>query len=320
MSTPLSIVFAGTPVFAQRHLEALLESTHRVVGVLTQPDRPAGRGKKLLPSPVKTLALDAQLPLLQPQSLRPTEDQAVIAAWAPDVMVVVAYGLLLPPPVLNIPKYGCLNVHGSLLPRWRGAAPIQRAIEAGDDETGVTIMQMDQGLDTGDVLASEAFPLDPTMSSDAVFNKMATTAPPLLIKTLDRLQEHRENAIKQDGALATYAAKISKEEAEICWGGDGIAIARQIRAFNPSPTSYSFLDGQRVKIYQARAIDRSFDGTEPGTIVSADREGILVACGRNGLVIEVAQFPNAKPLPALELINGRKAALAPGRKFSPLAP
>ena len=319
MSTPLSIVFAGTPVFAQRHLEALLESTHRVVGVLTQPDRPAGRGKKLLPSPVKTLALDAQLPLLQPQSLRPTEDQAVIAAWAPDVMVVVAYGLLLPPPVLNIPKYGCLNVHGSLLPRWRGAAPIQRAIEAGDNETGVTIMQMDQGLDTGDVLASEAFPLDPTMSS-AVFNKMATTAPPLLIKTLDRLQEHRENAIKQDGALATYAAKISKEEAEICWGGDGIAIARQIRAFNPSPTSYSFLDGQRVKIYQARAIDRSFDGTEPGTIVSADREGILVACGRNGLVIEVAQFPNAKPLPALELINGRKAALAPGRKFSPLVP
>jgi methionyl-tRNA formyltransferase len=318
VSTPLSIVFAGTPVFAQRHLEALLESTHRIVGVLTQPDRPAGRGKKLLPSPVKTLALDAQLPLLQPQSLRPTEDQAAIAAWAPDVMVVVAYGLLLPPPVLNIPKYGCLNVHGSLLPRWRGAAPIQRAIEAGDDETGVTIMQMDQGLDTGDVLAGEAFPLDPTMSSDAVFKKMATTAPPLLIKTLDRLQEHRENAIKQDGALATYAAKISKEEAEICWGGDGIAIARQIRAFNPSPTSYSFLDGQRVKIYQARAIDRSFDGTEPGTIVSADREGILVACGRNALVIEVAQFPNAKPLPALELINGRKAALAPGRKFSPL--
>lgn len=318
MSTPLSIVFAGTPVFAQRHLEALLESTHRVIGVLTQPDRPSGRGKKLLPSPVKTLALDAQLPLLQPQSLKPTEDQAAIAAWAPDVMVVVAYGLLLPPPVLSIPKYGCLNVHGSLLPRWRGAAPIQRAIEAGDAETGVTIMQMDQGLDTGDVLATEAFPLDPTMSSDTVFKKMAETAPPLLIKTLDQLQEHRKNAIKQDDARATYAAKISKEEGEIRWGGDGVAIARQIQAFNPSPISFSFLDGQRVKIYQARAIERSFGGTEPGTIVSADLEGILVACGSKGLVIEVAQFPNAKPLPALELINGRKAALAPGRKFSPL--
>ena len=305
-------------MFAQRHLEALLESTHRVIGVLTQPDRPSGRGKKLLPSPVKTLALDAQLPLLQPQSLKPTEDQAAIAAWAPDVMVVVAYGLLLPPPVLSIPKYGCLNVHGSLLPRWRGAAPIQRAIEAGDAETGVTIMQMDQGLDTGDVLATEAFPLDPTMSSDTVFKKMAETAPPLLIKTLDQLQEHRKNAIKQDDARATYAAKISKEEGEIRWGGDGVAIARQIQAFNPSPISFSFLDGQRVKIYQARAIERSFGGTEPGTIVSADREGILVACGRKGLVIEVAQFPNAKPLPALELINGRKATLAPGRKFSPL--
>lgn len=319
MSSPLSIVFAGTPDFARDHLQALLHSEHRVVGVLTQPDRPAGRGKKVRHSPVKTLAAAADLPVHQPASLRNADDRAPLKMWAPDVMVVVAYGLLLPQSVLELPTYGCLNVHGSLLPRWRGAAPIQRAIEAGDTETGVTIMQMDKGLDTGAMLNSRSFPLEDTMSSAEVFKRLAVLGPALLLETLNNLNEVRSKAETQDENLATYAEKINKAECNIPWGESAIVIARRIRAFNPAPMCFSFLGDLRIKIFQARALETPRAEPVPGKILSAGREGIVVACGAGALAIEIAQFPNAKPLPASELINGRKQVLSPGNIFTSVA-
>ena len=319
MSSPLSIVFAGTPDFARDHLQALLHSEHRVVGVLTQPDRPAGRGKKVRHSPVKTLAAAADLPVHQPASLRNADDRAPLKMWAPDVMVVVAYGLLLPQSVLELPTYGCLNVHGSLLPRWRGAAPIQRAIEAGDTETGVTIMQMDKGLDMGAMLNSRSFPLEDTMSSAEVFKRLAVLGPALLLETLNNLNEVRSKAETQDENLATYAEKINKAECNIPWGESAIVIARRIRAFNPAPMCFSFLGDLRIKIFQARALETPRAEPVPGKILSAGREGIVVACGAGALAIEIAQFPNAKPLPASELINGRKQVLSPGNIFTSVA-
>ena len=319
MSSPLSIVFAGTPDFARDHLQALLESEHRVVGVLTQPDRPAGRGKKVQHSPVKTLAAAADLPVHQPASLRGDDDRAPLKTWAPDVMVVVAYGLLLPQSVLELPIYGCLNVHGSLLPRWRGAAPIQRAIEAGDPETGITIMQMDKGLDTGAMLSSRSFPLEDKMSSGEVFQRMAALGPALLLETLNNLNALRSNAKAQDENLATYAEKISKTECNIPWSESAEVIARRVRAFNPAPVCFSFLGDLRIKVFQARILETPQTTSVPGKILSADREGIVVACGAGALAIEVAQFPNAKPLPASELINGRKQALSPGNIFTSVA-
>jgi len=319
VSSPLSIVFAGTPDFARDHLQALLHSEHRVVGVLTQPDRPAGRGKKVRHSPVKTLAAAADLPVHQPASLRNADDRAPLKMWAPDVMVVVAYGLLLPQSVLELPTYGCLNVHGSLLPRWRGAAPIQRAIEAGDTETGVTIMQMDKGLDMGAMLNSRSFPLEDTMSSAEVFKRLAVLGPALLLETLNNLNEVRSKAETQDENLATYAEKINKAECNIPWGESAIVIARRIRAFNPAPMCFSFLGDLRIKIFQARALETPRAEPVPGKILSAGREGIVVACGAGALAIEIAQFPNAKPLPASELINGRKQVLSPGNIFTSVA-
>lgn len=319
MSSPLSIVFAGTPAFARDHLQALLQSEHQVVGVLTQPDRPAGRGKKVQHSPVKTLAAAADLPVHQPASLRSDEDRAPLKTWAPDVMVVVAYGLLLPQSVLELPTYGCLNVHGSLLPRWRGAAPIQRAIEAGDPETGITIMQMDKGLDTGAMLNSRSFALEGAMTSAEVFQRMAVLGPTLLLETLNNLSDLRSKAETQDGNIATYAEKINKAECNIPWCESAEVIARRIRAFNPAPVCFSFLGDLRIKIFQARILETPQTKPLPGTILSADREGIVVACGAGALAIEVAQFPNAKPLPASELINGRKQALAPGNIFTSVA-
>jgi len=319
VSSPLSIVFAGTPDFARDHLQALLHSEHRVVGVLTQPDRPAGRGKKVRHSPVKTLAAAADLPVHQPASLRNADDRAPLKMWAPDVMVVVAYGLLLPQSVLELPTYGCLNVHGSLLPRWRGAAPVQRAIEAGDTETGVTIMQMDKGLDTGAMLNSRSFPLEDTMSSAEVFKRLAVLGPALLLETLNNLNEVRSKAETQDENLATYAEKINKAECNIPWGESAIVIARRIRAFNPAPMCFSFLGDLRIKIFQARALETPRAEPVPGKILSAGREGIVVACGAGALAIEIAQFPNAKPLPASELINGRKQVLSPGNIFTSVA-
>lgn len=229
----LNIIFAGTPDFAAQHLQALLNSEHNVIAVYTQPDKPAGRGKKLQASPVKQLAEQHNIPVYQPKSLRKEEAQAELKALNADVMVVVAYGLILPEAVLNAPKYGCLNVHGSLLPRWRGAAPIQRSIWAGDQETGVTIMQMDIGLDTGDMLHKVTTPIAADETSASLYAKLAELAPPALLEVLNGLESQAFKAEKQDDALSNYAEKLSKEEAKLDWNLTACQLERNIRAFNP---------------------------------------------------------------------------------------
>lgn len=254
MSEPLRIIFAGTPDFAARHLDTLLSSRHQVVGVFTQPDRPAGRGNKLTPSPVKELALNHQLPVFQPASLRPEENQRLVADLKADVMVVVAYGLILPQAVLDMPRLGCINVHGSLLPRWRGAAPIQRALWAGDAETGVTIMQMDAGLDTGDMLYKLSCPISPEDTSASLYNKLAELGPQGLLATLEQMASGTLVLEKQNDAQANYAEKLSKEEARLDWSLSAAQLERCIRAFNPWPISYFTVDEQPVKVWAAEVI------------------------------------------------------------------
>ncbi|MCG7536192.1 methionyl-tRNA formyltransferase [Pseudoalteromonas sp. OOF1S-7] len=308
MSKSLRIVFAGTPDFAAKHLAALIASHHDVVAVYSQPDRPAGRGKKLKASEVKTLALEHNLPVYQPQSLKSDDAQAELAALEADVMVVVAYGLLLPKAILDTPRLGCLNVHGSILPRWRGAAPIQRAIWAGDKETGVTIMQMDEGLDTGDMLHIATCPIDQDETSASLYNKLAELGPDALVETLDKLAEDKLSAEPQDDALANYAKKLSKEEANIDWSMDAAQIERNIRAFNPWPVCYTQMQGQTVKIWQADIVSQQ--GT-PGQVLSADKTGITIACGEQALTITQLQPQGKKPMSAQDFLNGRSDWVTP---------
>ncbi len=307
------IVFAGTPEFAALHLAGLLEAGHRPVAVYTQPDRPAGRGKKLTPSPVKALALQHGIPVLQPASLKPAEAQAELAELAPDLLVVVAYGLILPQAVLDIPRFGCINVHASLLPRWRGAAPIQRAIEAGDSQTGTTIMQMEAGLDTGPMLATARVDIHAQMDAGELHDRLAEAGAPLLISVLEGLPEALAAAQAQDDSLATYAAKIDKAEAEVDWQQDAGVLARRIRAFNPFPVCWARLDAQRIKLWEAEPCDAE---GEPGTILTADNTGLTVACGRGGLHLTRLQFPGGKPLDVAALMLSRSELLAPGARFS----
>ena len=247
----LRLIFAGTPAFAAHHLQALINSSHSVIAVYTQPDRPAGRGKKLTPSPVKALAQENNLGVYQPVSLKDKDVQAMLNQHKADVMVVVAYGLLLPKAVLDIPHYGCINVHGSLLPRWRGAAPIQRTIGAGDSHSGITIMQMDIGLDTGDMLHKSQCALDAGETSASLHNKLMALGAPALLEALQQIRSSTVNPVKQDDKLATYAEKITKEEAQIDWQQPASTIERNIRAYNPFPVAYSFLEGKRIKFYHA---------------------------------------------------------------------
>ncbi|MEH6467663.1 MAG: methionyl-tRNA formyltransferase, partial [Porticoccus sp.] len=254
----MHIVFAGTPEFAAHHLQALLDDDHhKIVAVYTQPDRPAGRGKKLTASPVKVLAQAHGLTVNQPVSLKEAEQQKILRDLNADIMVVVAYGLLLPKAILDTPHLGCINVHASLLPRWRGAAPIQRAIEAGDKETGVTIMQMDIGLDTGDMLLKAHCPITETDTGGSLHDKLASIGPPALLKTLLELEEGSAVAEKQDDELSNYAPKISKDEALVDWSQSAKIIARKVRAFNPFPVTYTTLGNEggekteRVRLWQA---------------------------------------------------------------------
>ncbi|AOT06393.1 methionyl-tRNA formyltransferase [Pseudoalteromonas luteoviolacea] len=311
MSNPLRIVFAGTPDFAARHLQALLDSHHDVVAVYSTPDKPAGRGKKLKASEVKTLALEHDLPVIQPASLKSDEAAQQLAALNADVMVVVAYGLLLPKAILETPKLGCLNVHGSILPRWRGAAPIQRAIWAGDKETGVTIMQMDEGLDTGDMLHIATCPIDAHETSASLYAKLAELGPSALVETLDALGAGNITPEVQDDASSNYAKKLSKQEADIDWTMDAEQIERNIRAFNPWPMCFTQMQSQTVKIWQASVIDQQ---GEAGTVLSADKQGIVVACGTHALQITQLQPQGKKPMSAQDFLNGRAEWVTPGNK------
>ena len=311
MSDSLKIIFAGTPDFAAKHLEVLLNSPYQVVGVFTQPDRPAGRGKKLMPSPVKVLAEAHGLPIFQPESLRNPDQQQLIADLNADVMVVVAYGLILPAKVLEMPKLGCLNVHGSLLPAWRGAAPIQRALWAGDKLTGVTIMQMDVGLDTGDMLLKVSCPILAEDTSASLYNKLAELGPQALLESLHQLSQNTLVPEKQDDSLATYAHKLSKEEARIDWNLPAATLERCIRAFNPWPFSYFVISDQNIKVWRASAI-ASDEKSIPGTVISAKKSGIQVATSDGILNLETMQPAGKKPMSALDLLNSRQEWFTPG--------
>lgn len=311
----LRLAFAGTPDFAARHLQTLINSGHDIAAVLTQPDRPAGRGKKDRPSPVKVLAQEHKLPIFQPATLRDPAAVTHIAELSLDALIVVAYGLILPQTVLDLPRLGCLNVHGSLLPRWRGAAPIQRAIEAGDPESGVTIMLMDAGLDTGPMLAKDSCAITERNSSGDLYDRLADIGPALLSRVLDNLPRHLADATKQDDEHATYAAKISKDEALIDWTQPATIIARRIRAFNPAPGCYTFLQGQRLKVWAGQPTQATAE-VAPGTIVSASDQGISVRCGDGALLLETLQMAGAKAMQARDLLRGHSETFAQGHPFT----
>ncbi|WP_020208558.1 methionyl-tRNA formyltransferase [Gilvimarinus chinensis] len=316
MTTPLRIVFAGTPDFAAHHLQALLDGPHQVIACYTQPDRPAGRGKKLKPSPVKILAENTGIKVYQPVSLKDEAAQAELASLNADLMVVVAYGLLLPEAVLNTPKLGCINVHASILPRWRGAAPIQRAIEAGDSETGVTIMQMDVGLDTGDMLVKATCSIKPSDTGGSLHDKLMQIGGPALDQALTQLATGTATPEAQDGSQSNYAPKISKAEALIDWNDSAENIDRKIRAFNPFPiafTRHSNKPDAAIRLWKCE-LEPSVSGT-PGTIMTLDNGRITVACGKGGIAITQLQLPGKKPMAVADLLRGNSTLFKAGDTF-----
>jgi methionyl-tRNA formyltransferase len=302
----MKLVFAGTPEFAAVSLDALLAARHEVTLVLTQPDRPAGRGLKPQVSAVKQAAEKHGLPVFQPATLKEPAAQAEIAAARPEAMIVAAYGLLLPPAVLELPPRGCINVHASLLPRWRGAAPIQRALLAGDAETGITIMQMDRGLDTGAILSQESFAIAPDDTTGTLHDRLAALGARLLVKTLAAIP-----APRPQGAAATYAARIHKEEAEIDWRRPAAEIERLVRAFSPLPGASTRLDGTALKIWRVR-VEPAVAG-KTGVVIAADPYGIVVGCGAGAVRITELQRAGGKRLSAQAFLSGFR--LAPGARL-----
>lgn len=310
----MRIAYAGTPAFAVPALAALLDAGHEIVGVWTQPDRPAGRGLKYTPSPVKQLALEHALPVHQPVSLRDEEAIAALRACAADVMVVAAYGLLLPPAVLQLFPYGAINIHASLLPRWRGAAPIHRALLAGDEETGISIMQMDAGLDTGPVLWREAIPILPTDTTGSLHDRLATLGAQTLLQALEGVAAGTLEAIPQPSEGVTYAAKIDKAEAQVDWRLPAAQIDRQIRAFNPFPGAATHLNGQPLKLWQAML---TVGQGEPGTVLAIDAHSITVACGEAALALQTVQRAGGRRVSAGDYARGHD--LSPGDRFGELS-
>ncbi len=301
----MKIVFAGTPDFAVSSLRAAARH-HEVVAVYTQPDRPAGRGRGLMPSPVKLEAIARGIPVFQPESLKTADAQQQLQALQPDLMVVVAYGLILPKAVLAIPTHGCWNVHASLLPRWRGAAPIQRAIQAGDAETGVCLMQMEAGLDTGPVLLRQHVAIQPTDTGGQLHDRLAELGAQVLSDGLGLLRaDLKPIAQPQPEAGVTYAHKLDKAEARLDWAEDAQALARTVRAFNPWPIAEANLAGERVRIHGAVALEDN-QGRAPGTLLAASREGIDIACGQGALRLRVLQREGGKAITAADYLNARR--------------
>ncbi len=307
-SRRLRLVFAGTPDFALPCLEAALASGDEMLAVYTQPDRPAGRGRQLAPSPVKQCALLHGIEVRQPESLRTPEAQEALRALQPDLMIVVAYGLLLPQKVLDIPQHGCWNVHASLLPRWRGAAPIQRAVEAGDPETGVCLMQMEKGLDTGPVLLRQRTPIADLETAGDVHDRLATLGANLLRDGLSLLRRGLRPVPEiQAEEGVTYARKLEKSEARLDWSRDAGMLANAVRAYSPWPIAEAELAGERVRVHRAQAEEGS--GT-PGTVIAASRDGITVACGRGALRLTQLQRDGGRVIGALDYLNARPALRA----------
>lgn len=309
--TDARIVFAGTPEFAAVHLHALLRAGITPVAVYTQPDRPAGRGQQLQMSPVKQLALQHGIAVEQPQNFKTDEAKAALHAYAPDLLIVVAYGLLLPQAVLDIPRHGCVNVHGSILPRWRGAAPIQRALLAGDRETGVDLMRMEAGLDTGPVLASAHTPISAQDTGGSLHDRLASLGAELLVKHLPALLCGELRPHAQDDAHATYAKKLEKAEAQIDWSQSAAQIDRQIRAFNPWPVAQTLLGTDTLRIWFSHCT-RQHHASAPGTIIEQQADALLVATGDGVLAITELQWPGGKRLPVKEILKARAQQLAVG--------
>ena len=313
MTEPLRIVFAGTPEFAAEHLKALLDSPHEIIAVYTQPDRPAGRGQKLMPSPVKQLAAQHDIPVMQPPTLRDAGAQAELAALKPDLLVVVAYGLILPQVVLDIPRLGCINSHASLLPRWRGAAPIQRAVQAGDAESGVTVMRMELGLDTGPMLLKAVTPITAEDTGGTLHDRLAELGPPAVLQAIAGLADGTLVGEIQDDSLATYAHKLNKDEARIDWSRPADELERLVRAFNPWPICHSTLNGEALKVLAANLAPNLAEAQgAPGAILEASKEGLIVACGVGALRLTRLQLPGGKPLNFTDLFNSRREKFAIG--------
>ena len=306
----MRLIFAGTPEFAAAALKALIAAGHDIPLVLTQPDRPAGRGMKLKASPVKEVALAHGLPVAQPENLKTEEARRPIQDVSADLMVVAAYGLILPQSVLDMPSLGCVNIHASLLPRWRGAAPIHRAIEAGDRETGITLMQMDKGLDTGAMLRRAILPILDSDTTGSLHDKLAELGAREIVALLPELAAGRVAATPQDDALATYAAKIGKDDARLDWSRPAIELDRRVRAFNPFPGAFCLLAGEPLKIW--RATPAAGTGT-PGNILNVDRQSIRVACGEGALEITEVQKAGGKRLPVEAFLSGH--GLRPGARL-----
>ncbi|EIK46226.1 Fmt methionyl-tRNA formyltransferase [Cellvibrio sp. BR] len=318
MSQGLRIIFAGTPEFAAEHLKALLGSRHQVIAVYSQPDRPAGRGKKLSASPVKEVALAHDIPVYQPLNFKSPEAVEALAALNADLMVVVAYGLILPQAVLAAPRLGCINVHASILPRWRGAAPIQRAIEAGDTQTGVTIMQMDVGLDTGDMLIKAYCPILAEDTGGSLHDRLITLGAPALIEALDLIESGAIKPEKQDDSLSNYAPKLSKEEAALNWQLSAVELARKVRAFNPFPVAHTkpagASDDQRMRVWAARASNTNANAA-PGSITQINSEGLWIACKEGQLVLEMLQLPGKKAMSVGEILRGHPDLFSLGQQL-----
>ncbi len=297
----MKIIFAGTPHFAASALATLLKE-HQIVAVLTQPDRPSGRGMQLTASPVKQLAVQQGLPVLQPASLKTEAAQQTIAELDADVMVVAAYGLILPQAVLRLPRLGCLNIHASILPRWRGAAPIQRAILAGDTQTGITIMQMDEGLDTGDMLLKKTCVITPEDNAQTLHDRLAGMGAEAIVEALHKLGQGELHPERQEVQLATYAAKLTKNEAQLDWSQDAVQLERAVRGYYPFPVAHGIFGETSIKILRAKVGEGK--GAAPGTVIAVNKEQILVACGNGTLALDVLQKPGGKPLPVAQFIQG----------------
>lgn len=313
----MKILFAGTPDFAASLLSALVQSQHQVMGVLCQPDKPSGRGQKTHPPATKLLAQQQNIPVLQPVTLKSDEIQDTLRGFQADLMVVAVYGLLLPPAVLAIPRLGCLNVHASLLPRWRGASPIHQAILSGDAETGITLMKMDAGLDTGDILLKRALTIEASDTTATLFDKLSTLGATCLVNFLNDCDSKNLQTLigePQDSRLATHAPKINKQDACIDWQKSAIQIEREIRAFQPWPISFSMLDDQLIRFWSA-SIENTKSTQPAGTILSATAKGLKIATGDGILCAESLQLPGKKPLPFNTLLNGHASLFTNGKQF-----
>jgi len=298
----LKVIYAGTPDFAVPALQALIDSEHEVVAVYTQPDRPAGRGRKLTPSPVKKVALENEIPVYQPLNFKADEDKQALIDLKADLMVVAAYGLILPKAILDAPRLGCINIHASILPRWRGAAPIQRSILAGDKETGITIMQMDIGLDTGDMLSKSVCEISEDMTASMLHDQLMAMGGKALMDVMPAIEAQQLEPVKQDESLVTYAEKLQKAEALIDWQQSADEIARRVRAFNAWPVTQTTYNDQVMRIWQAKALSETTDA-EPGQIIAVQKKSFQVATGDGVLDVTEIQMPGKKPMPVAAFLN-----------------